>query len=241
MRVLLFTAIAALGCAGEVPESPESTDTPDGGPPVAPNADGTSLEPDAMIPRAPDAAAPGKLLGTFELTYYWVTFESDFTGPADTDVFDPSCAVLATVPSAFAAALTLEGTGKLEDGRLLNYSGPCGCAYSPCFFVVDQDHPWGYGVQNRALVPFRSLAVDRDVIPYGTPLYVAELDGFMMPGSLPWGDFVHDGCMNAADTGGAISGHHIDFFVALHAYYLDIAGRLGLGEVTVYDGGGRCP
>jgi membrane-bound lytic murein transglycosylase len=105
---------------------------------------------------------------------------------------------------------------------------------------VDEEHPWGSGAGGRALEPFRSVAVDRDVIAIGTWLWVAELDGVAMPGDPPWGGFVHDGCVLAADTGGAIDGMQIDFFATLRAYYLIIDGELGLDEISLHEGGARC-
>ncbi len=182
---------------------------------------------------------PGPTLGSFELTYYWVAYEGDFGGPADSDLVDPDCDLLATVSSGFADAIALEGTGRLVDGRLLNVAGGCDCG-SPCYLEADADHPWGYGVQDRALVPFRSVAVDRDVIEYGTGLYLPALDGLAMPGEAPWGDFTHDGCAVAADTGGGIVGMHVDFFVGIRDAYLVLDGELGLSETEVRDGGDRC-
>jgi 3D (Asp-Asp-Asp) domain-containing protein len=184
---------------------------------------------------------PGPSLGAFQLTYYWVTTEEEFSGPKDTDLYDSSCTLLATVPSDFADSLALEGTGRLSDGRVINTDGSCGCATSPCYLEVDAAHPWGYGVQNKALVPYRSFAVDKDEIAYGTKLYVAELDGVSVPGDAPWGGFVHDGCVSADDTGGAIVGKHVDWFVALKASYSTLDGVLGLNDVTVHEGGTRCP
>src|SRR5215831_2474996 len=94
-------------------------------------------------PTPPLRAVLGDPLGVFQLTYYWVATEEDFTGLPDTDLFDRSCLPLAVVPAAFARSLTVEGTGRLTDGRLLNYAGPCECPLSPCFFEVDELHPWG--------------------------------------------------------------------------------------------------
>jgi 3D (Asp-Asp-Asp) domain-containing protein len=197
----------------------------------------------ATIADAVPRPEPGPSLGPFELTYYWVTAEDEFSGAADTAIYDEdaSCAVLAMVPAEFADSLDLEGTGRLADGRVINVDGSCSCPRSPCYFEVDVDHPWGYGVQNRALEPYRSFAVDRDVIEYGTPLWVVELDGVAVPGDPPWGGFVHDGCVIAADTGGSIIGAHVDWFVGLRASYQALDGALGLDEVTVHDGGARCP
>jgi 3D (Asp-Asp-Asp) domain-containing protein len=187
------------------------------------------------------APAPGPALGTFKLTYYWVTTEEEFTGAKDTNLYDPSCKLLATVTAKFAASLKLEGTGRLLDGRILNYSGACSCPTSPCYIVADAAHPWGYGVKGWALVPFRSFAVDSSEIAYGSSLYVPALDGVTMPGDAPWGDFVHDGCVSADDTGGSIIGKHVDWFVALKAHYLTLNGALGLSSLTVHEGGARCP
>jgi 3D (Asp-Asp-Asp) domain-containing protein len=188
-----------------------------------------------------DAAPPGATRGSFKLTYYWVTAEDDFTAAADTQLFDSSCALLDTVPAAFADSLDTEGTGRLVDGRVINTTGPCNCGRSPCYDPVDTQHPWGTGVQNRALIPFRTIAVDPKVIPYGTPLYIEELDGVVMPGDSPWGGFVHDGCVIAGDTGGAIIGTHIDFFSGLKSGYTALDAKLALKTVTIHDGGARCP
>lgn len=190
-----------------------------------------------------DAARPsaGASRGSFQLTYYWVTSEDDFSGAATTTLYRPGCTALATVRPGFASAVDIEGTGRLTDGRLINVAGGCGCARSPCYVEPPADHPWGTGVQDRPLVPYRSIAVDPAVIPYGTRLWIAELDGVAVPGVAPWGGFVHDGCVLAADTGGGIVGMHIDWFVGLIASYRTLDGALQLDQVTVHDGGARCP
>jgi len=188
---------------------------------------------------APDASAAS--LGTFELTYYWVAYEGDYTGVADTPLYDDACGVLATVSAPFADAIALEGTGRLLDGRLLNLTGACPCPQSPCYVEADDAHPWGYGVDNRALEPFRTIAVDPTVIAYGDGIYLPVLDGSTMPGESPWGGFEHDGCVVAGDTGSDIAGMHIDLFVGLQDAYLALDDALGLTELEVVDGGDRCP
>ncbi len=74
------------------------------------------------------------------------------------------------------------------------------------------DHQYGCGVENMPLMPFRSIAVDRTLIPYRSVLYVPALRGltFVLEGRT----LTHDGYMFAADRGGAIVGNHIDFFSA---------------------------
>ena len=204
-------------------------------------SDGDDGTPDTGEPNdTGNNANPGAVIGSFQLTYYWIASEEDHPGAATRTLYNPDCQPLANVSQSFEDALTLEGTGRLNDGRVLNYWNTCGCANSPCFFEVDAAHPWGHGVQNRALAPYRSLAVDTGVLSIGDAIYVAELDGVVMPGDSPWGNFVHDGCLVADDIGGAINGQHLDFFVGLRDSYLSINGELGLSSVTVHHPGDRC-
>src|SRR5688500_6385022 len=107
---------------------------------VAACGGGPSEEPPDGAPA--DAAPrpdPGPSLGSFELTYYWVTAEDEFPGAVDTAIYTDSCGVLAMVPEAFADSLDIEGTGRLADGRVINVDGACGCARSPCYFEVDAE------------------------------------------------------------------------------------------------------
>ncbi|MBK9072971.1 MAG: hypothetical protein IPL79_18520 [Myxococcales bacterium] len=134
----------------------------------------------------------------------------------------------------------MQGTGRLNDGRLIRYAGACDCAESPCFEQVNPRAKWGTGARMRALTPFRSVAVDPRVIAIGAWLYVPELDGLKMPGNAPWGNFVHDGCVVAEDTGGAIDGKHIDFFVAGRQHYNRLDRKHRLDRITVFDGTQKC-
>ncbi len=72
--------------------------------------------------------------------------------------------------------------------------------------------PYGDGVQDWRLVPYRTLAVDRDqeTVPYGTALFVPDAvgDAFEHEGVR----YTHDGWFFAADTGGAIVDQHVDTF-----------------------------
>jgi 3D (Asp-Asp-Asp) domain-containing protein len=73
------------------------------------------------------------------------------------------------------------------------------------------NHPLGCGVRNHPLVPFRTIAVDPDVIPLESVVFVPELRGraFTQDGET----FTHDGYLYAGDRGGAIRGNHIDVFL----------------------------
>jgi 3D (Asp-Asp-Asp) domain-containing protein len=76
---------------------------------------------------------------------------------------------------------------------------------------ADAVGPFGDGVDGLQLVPFRTIAVDRRTVKYGTVLFVPEAVGAVVP--LPGGCTVkHDGYFFAADKGGGVSGNHIDTF-----------------------------
>jgi hypothetical protein len=47
--------------------------------------------------------------------------------------------------------------------------------------------------------------------------------------------------VSADDSGGAIVGKHVDWFVGLKTSYFTLDGQLGLNDVTVHEGGTRCP
>ena len=77
--------------------------------------------------------------------------------------------------------------------------------------------PYGDGVEDYVLVPFRTIAVDRDqqTIPYGRAVFIAAAVGevFDHEGQR----FAHDGWFFAADTGGAIRDQHLDTFTGASA------------------------
>src|SRR5438045_3291655 len=59
---------------------------------------------DAAPPPAPPPP-PGPPRGTFALTYYWMSVPPA-AGTADTRLYARDCSVLATVPAAYAKAMT---------------------------------------------------------------------------------------------------------------------------------------
>jgi 3D (Asp-Asp-Asp) domain-containing protein len=74
----------------------------------------------------------------------------------------------------------------------------------------------GDGAAGYALVPLRTIAVDKARIPFESVLYIPEARGVRV--RLPDGRaIVHDGYFFAADTGGAIKGSQIDIFTGLVA------------------------
>lgn len=75
---------------------------------------------------------------------------------------------------------------------------------------------YGDGVKNYKLLPYRTIAVDKTKIPYGTVIYIPKAKGKII--ELPNGTKVtHDGYFFAGDTGGAIKKNHIDLFTGTNA------------------------
>lgn len=149
-------------------------------------------------------------LGDFDMEYYFVALEREHEGPRSTPLYDSSCSLIAEVRQDFAAALCIEGSGVLEDGRVVNYAGTCtdSCRAAPtcgsgsrrvCYVALDPSvYPWGMGAAGVPLAPDVSIALSTDVAPVGTVLYVEELDGLVPP---PEASGPHDGCVRVDDTG----------------------------------------
>lgn len=229
--------------------------------------------PVAEIAPAPKETTPTETgprkLGAFTITFYYVVGEEDLMAAraraandnqvgqgsdAEPELAaivsdlvtlyagDGRCEPIAEVSKEFATQLAVQGTGKLHDGRVLNIWGTCNCKRSPCFKVTRT--PWGTAGTGRALLPFRTVAVDPKVVKLGSLLYVPLLEGRTMPGRSPWGGYVHDGCVVADDTGGHITGNRVDLFVGRRAYFLGMSGSAGrhawARNVPVFDGTGIC-
>lgn len=241
MRCLPALALLIAACGGSSPESDDDAaadsdaDTDSDGDTDSDSdtdADGDTdtdadTDTDSETDTGPDTS--GTELGTADLTYYWVAFEGDYDGPADTVIGTCDATPIATVAYDFAVAARLEGTGRLLDERMINIDCPCDGGFD-CFVELDQDlYPWGMGSASNPLVPFVSVATDTSVISHGTVMYSPELAGLELPG-----DFgVHDGCVRADDVGGAIVGWHIDWFVGLRDHYLTLDPEVP-EQVTLY-------
>ncbi len=143
-----------------------------------------------------------KIIRNVRATWYWIEDEKDFPSVNMVSVIDKNGNVIAKVPKTFYRRLSIEGTGRLKDGRLLNWAAP------GRFAVMGPEHPYGMGVKNLPLIPLRTIAVDPSHIPIGSNVYIPQFDGLVLPGGKR-----HDGCFTAHDIGSAIKGEHIDIFV----------------------------
>src|SRR5690606_18548936 len=127
----------------------------------------------------------GRLLGVFRNTYYDFPAEADFSG-AKTSLMAPSCKPISHVPRSFFEAVCVQGSGTLLSGETVSFAKrDCACAevcprtgQKICFDKLDQKQfPWGRGARGTAITPLRSIAVDSNVIPLGTKVYILEYDG----------------------------------------------------------------
>lgn len=163
------------------------------------------------------AQAGGRSLGTFRNTYYDFPSEADFQGDK-LPLKSPRCETIRDVPRAFFETLCVQGSGTLATGGTVSFSKrDCECAEKCprtgeriCFDLLDaRTFPWGRGATGKAITPLLSVAVDSDVVPLGTPLYIPELDGLPRE---PAGQARHDGCFLAQDRGIRVKGKHVDVF-----------------------------
>lgn len=75
--------------------------------------------------------------------------------------------------------------------------------------------PYGDGLGDLILAPYRTLATDLTKIPTGTVLYIPQARGAKI--TTPSGRvIIHDGYFFAGDKGGAIKDNHIDVFIGTH-------------------------
>lgn len=138
-------------------------------------------------------------------THYYVALERDYPlEPKDAQIRDMKGNILAEVSTIFKRAVDIEGTGRLLDGRIINYAGR---VEKEVRYLVTRA-PFGLGVGTCRLVPFHTAAVDPKVVPLGSVLFIRETVGMVLPGGE-----IHDGIWRAEDVGGAIKADRIDLFV----------------------------
>ncbi|WP_196884937.1 3D domain-containing protein [Aureivirga sp. CE67] len=71
---------------------------------------------------------------------------------------------------------------------------------------------YGKGVQNFNLKPFKTIAVDPKLIPFGSVLFISEAKNTIYKDE-NGNRQIHDGYFFAGDTGSKIIGNHIDVFL----------------------------
>ena len=77
------------------------------------------------------------------------------------------------------------------------------------------------------VVPMRTIAVDKNIIPRRTVIFIKETVGLKMPDGT-----AHDGYWYASDIGGAIKGQRIDLYTGANAASMKPAQKLNLATLT---------
>lgn len=195
----------------------------------APNATQTR-DGDAFDFPAPTIRTQGQRLTLWATHYYIHNAEAVSRGQPLLDISGKSLGVSLSVRNWCLGAVegTIRVTGSGNPPQVFNYAGRASRSQLNCAPIVPRlppgpraalgksrferaRGPFGTGTQGMILVPFRTIAVDPQTIPFGTVIYIPEARGQAI--ILPTGEqATHDGYFYAADTGGAIRGTHIDVF-----------------------------
>jgi len=77
------------------------------------------------------------------------------------------------------------------------------------------------------VVPMRTLAVDKSIIPRRTVVFIKETVGLRMPDGQ-----THDGYWYASDIGGAIKGQRVDLYTGHNAASMKPMQKLSLATLT---------
>lgn len=146
-------------------------------------------------------------IGDLKPTFYWVALEENDGQPRDKPLKDKDGNVIATVSAKFLAGLKMEGTGRFLDGRIINFhvriDGEIRWRWCP------PSAPYGYGLEDYILKPFKSVAVDPQVVPIPSRIFIPAAVGMRLPDGS-----IHDGYFEAIDIGAAIQNKRIDMFTA---------------------------
>jgi 3D (Asp-Asp-Asp) domain-containing protein len=171
---------------------------------------------------AKTAKIDGRVLGSFRNTYYDFPSEADYKGDA-VALKDPRCKTIRDVPRGFHDAVCVQGSGTLTTGSTVSFAKrDCECALvcprtsqQICFDELDaRRFPWGRGATGLPITPLLTVAVDTDVIPLNTAIYIPEYDG--VPRDVGQ-SAMHDGCFVAQDRGVRVKGKHVDVFTGEEA------------------------
>ena len=146
-------------------------------------------------------------LGEFVPSFYQIVNEADTVFDANAEIRiirNRHADTLARVGATFYNRIMIEGCGKLRDGRIVTYDTRID---GEIRFKVTEA-PFGEGYASVPLVPYRTVAVDPEVIELGSILYVPAAVGVQLCNGSE-----HDGIFIAEDIGSAIRENRIDFFV----------------------------
>lgn len=162
---------------------------------------------------------------TLWATYYYLPLLKDGTGTYPLrDMNSMELGPRVTLREWCDSAMEGSVRVSFNDGsaKTFNYAGVTDSEKVDCssIFRIDvsktkfreANGPYGDGIQDYILAPYRTLATDLTQIAPGTVLYVPEARGakiVLANGRV----IIHDGYFFAADKGGAIKGNHVDVYI----------------------------
>jgi 3D (Asp-Asp-Asp) domain-containing protein len=178
----------------------------------------------------PPPTTAGPILKLWSTRYY-VHYVESASGPEAAPLYRPNGMSLGvSIPQKQFCFGALQGTLAIRSGVATHIYNAAGlttkrsatCTYAKlkpevnsrlgrqAWTKVTGNGEFGLGVLNYRLLPFRTIAVDKNTIPYGTVLFIPALKGVTV--TINSAQHTHDGYVIAGDTGGAIKGNHVDFF-----------------------------
>lgn len=205
-RWLVLTAFLFSGCLG-----PQVNTTPVSGnwrPPPAWLYAGTG-----------GRTGTARYLGKFKVTYYWVVDESDYPRSRTTPLYTVDGRLLGRFCPAFVRDFKTESAARLRDGRNISY-------LKKADRVKIVDRFLGHG--GFTLTELKSIAVDPDIIPLGSKVYIPQFEGISINGQQLNGVFY------AHDIGSAVKGNHIDVFIG-SKNYMQILSSAGIRSSSLVD------
>ncbi len=185
--VLFFILFLVSGCVG--PHIQTTPVHPTKQPPPAWLFSGVS--PDQEVKTA-------RYLGKFKVTYYWVVDEKEYPLSRAVPLYTRDGKLLGRFSSAFVRDFKIESCARLRDGRCISY-------LKRQDRVVMVDKFLGHG--GYTLERLKSVAVDTDVIPLGSTIYIPQAENVTVNGKRL------NGLFYAHDVGSAVNGRHIDIFI----------------------------
>ena len=192
---------------------------------------------DPSMPTDPDMPYPkGNYFDKGALTYYYLALEEDFPGAEEVALEDCAGGEIKQVSQAFLDAVTLKGSGKLKDGRVVDAGSG-----ASCFEVLDEARfPWGKGSSSKPLKPFRSIAMETSAqfLPGGL-IYISEFDGVQTPELEGVPSFKHDGCFRIDEVGEGIQGNAVDLFAGTEEASEELMAKVD-GEISLHVDAHQC-
>lgn len=136
-----------------------------------------------------------------------------------------------TLPTAFVRAAMMEGCAVYTKGRILNYLGR-----NRWNWLARDRWPHGRGASGERIVPYLSIAVDRQHVKLRRIYRIPELKGLRLPG---FPGQRHRGIVRASDTGGAIKRGakygRIDLHVGFERWFRKLARQVKFPMVVHFE------